>query len=301
MYLPQRLFAETGPVELVLYTEKEVLEALEEISDHPVYSQILHLYFKEVITDQQRQAQLGEDNLHDRDNEVMLEFEADEVPGCQQVIDKASHITEDIIGKKPKSYTNLAKYSTRESAILGLLNQEQAVRLKEYVLKNGIYDLKAVNDTGSCMFAAIRRGINVPAEYTNAHFRRQLVMFMLRYKKYFYYLLKQSIMGIYGHERFTEEQLETLEKENLITEEEKKDQKMAGPHSFYSYLSDLLKPNTWGDEIILTVISMMWQTRITVLRGETLKQEKIRHTRNIEDCDILKVLARNSHYTGAGK
>ena len=29
-------------------------------------------------------------------------------------------------------------------------------------------------------------------------------------------------MVIYGHERFTEEQLETLEKENLITEEERK-------------------------------------------------------------------------------
>ena len=43
-------------------------------------------------------------------------------------------------------------------------------------------------------------------------------------------------MGIYGHERFTEEQLETLEKENLITEEQKKDQKMPAPHSFYSYL-----------------------------------------------------------------
>ena len=142
-------------MELVPYTEKEVFDALEEISDHPVYSQILCLYFKEVITDQQRQAQLGEDNLHDRDEEVILEFEADEVPGCQQVIDKASHITEDIIGKKPKSYTNLAKYSTRESAILGLLNQEQAVRLNEYVLKNGNYDLKAVNDMGSCMFAVI--------------------------------------------------------------------------------------------------------------------------------------------------
>ena len=103
---------------MVLYTEKEVLDALEEISDHPVYSQNLHLYFKEVITDQQRQAQLGEDNLYERDEEVMLEFEADEVPGCQQVMDKASHIMEDIIGKKPKSYLNLAKYSTRESVIL---------------------------------------------------------------------------------------------------------------------------------------------------------------------------------------
>ena len=193
----------------MLYTEKEVLDALEEISDHPVYSQILHLYFKEVITDQQKQEQLGEDNLYERDEEIMLEFEADEVPGFQQVLDKASHITDDVIGKKPKNYPHLSKYSTRESAILGLLNQEQAVRLNEYVLKNGNYDLKAVNDMGSCMFVVVQRGINILTEYTNANFRRQLVMFMLWYKKYFYSLLKQSIMEIYGHERFTEDQLET--------------------------------------------------------------------------------------------
>ena len=68
---------------MVLYTEKEVLDVLDKIRDHPVYSQTLHLYFKEVITDEEREAQLGEDNLHDREDEVMLEFEADEVPGCQ--------------------------------------------------------------------------------------------------------------------------------------------------------------------------------------------------------------------------
>ena len=59
---------------MVLYTEKEVLDALEEIIDHPVYSQILHLHLKELITDQQRQAQLGEDNLYDRDDEFMLSY-----------------------------------------------------------------------------------------------------------------------------------------------------------------------------------------------------------------------------------
>ena len=75
---------------MVLYTEQEVLDALEEISDDLVYSQILHLYFKEVITDQQREEHFGEDNLHERNEEVMLEFEVDEVPGCQQVLDKAS-------------------------------------------------------------------------------------------------------------------------------------------------------------------------------------------------------------------
>ena len=69
-----------------------------------------------------------------------------------------------------------------------LLNQDQVGRLMEYVLNtcNVNYDLRAVNDMGGCMFVLVRRGINVPAEYTNAHFRRQLMMFMLQYKKYFY-------------------------------------------------------------------------------------------------------------------
>ena len=98
-------------MELVLYTEQEVLDVLEEISDDPVYSQILHLYFKEVITHGQREEQLGEDNLHERNEEVFLKFEVDEVPGCQQLLDKASHIIEDVIGKKPKNYPHLSKYS----------------------------------------------------------------------------------------------------------------------------------------------------------------------------------------------
>ena len=49
------------------------------------------IFFKvDVITDQQREGHLGEDNLHERNEEVILEFEVDEVPGCQQVLDKAS-------------------------------------------------------------------------------------------------------------------------------------------------------------------------------------------------------------------
>ena len=66
-----------------------------------------------------------------------------------------------------------------------LLNQDQAGRLMQYVLNNVNYDLTAVNDMSGCVFAMVQRGINVPAEYTNAHFRRQIMMFILRYKKYY--------------------------------------------------------------------------------------------------------------------
>ena len=78
--------------------------------------------------------------------------------------------------------------------------------------------------------------------HTNAHFSRQLVTFMLPYKKYFHSLLKQSIMGIYGNERFTEEQLETLEKENLMTEEERK-YKCTLCEKVYKYKSNTKTPS----------------------------------------------------------
>ena len=59
---------------MVPYTEKEVLDALEEIIDHPVYSQTLHFYLKGLITDQQRQEQLGEDHLYESDDEFVLSY-----------------------------------------------------------------------------------------------------------------------------------------------------------------------------------------------------------------------------------
>ena len=74
----------------------------------------------------------------------------------------------------------------RYGSNFNLLNQDQAGRLMQCVLNNVDYDLKAVNDMGGYMFVMVQRGINVPAEYTNAHFIRQLMMLILQYKKYFY-------------------------------------------------------------------------------------------------------------------
>ena len=49
-------------------------------------------------------------------------------------------------------------------------------------------------------------------------------------------------MVIYGNERFTEEQLETLEKENLITEEERK-YKCTLCDKLYKYKSNTKTPS----------------------------------------------------------
>ena len=68
----------------------------------------------------------------------------------------------------------------RANEIYGLANQEQLSRLMEYFHLNGGYELVAVQNRGSYIFAAIRRGMDVPREYTNTQLRRQIVMFTLQ-------------------------------------------------------------------------------------------------------------------------
>ena len=171
----------------------------------------------------------------------------------------------------------------------------------EYLHLNGKYDLVPVNDKGSCMFAALRRGMDVPYEYTNTHMRRQVIMLILKHIEFFYPVFKPSIYGIYGHKRMSEEELSKKELAGDISASDAAEQRMPGPHSMYSYLESMLNPKTWGDEIILTTISMMWQIRITILIGETLIQEKIRHTRSFRNADLSAVLCGSAHYVGAGK
>ena len=62
---------------------------------------------------------------------------------------------------------------------------------------------------------------------------------------------------------------------------------MPDPFSFHSYLANMLLPDQWGDSITFTLISMMWQARITVVYGESLLQEKIRHNCAMDNINIV--------------
>ena len=63
----------------------------------------------------------------------------------------------------------------------------------------------------------------------------------------------------------------------------------------------MLEGSSWGDESMLTCISMMWQITITVVFAEELSQYKIRHQRKLEDADLVLIFAGDSHYLGACK
>ena len=81
----------------------------------------------------------------------------------------------------------------------------------EYLSLDGRYELVPVQSRGSCMYAAIRRAVDVPAEYTNAHLRRQ-IMTVLKCPEFFLPVLKEHIRGTYGHARLDKEELASRER-----------------------------------------------------------------------------------------
>ena len=128
------------------------------------------------------------------------------VSSAARVFEEARSLEAKVTGRKPHQYPQLNKFGNRANKIYGLVNQEQWSRLMENLHLNGGYELVPVQNRGSCMFAEIRRGVGVPREYTNTHQRRQIVMFVLLIVKFFFPLLKLSIMGNYQHVRLSSEE-----------------------------------------------------------------------------------------------
>ena len=72
--------------------------------------------------------------------------------------------------------------------------------------------------------------------------------------------------------------------------------------SFKDYLLYLLQADTWGDELSLSAISIMWNMRVTVIFPLTLSRYNIRH--NQQDLKLVEIIVINSgglHYTAVGK
>ena len=71
--------------------------------------------------------------------------------------------------------------------------------------------------------------------------------------------------------------------------------------SVCSYLQYLQQTNFWVDEIVLRVLSSIYKLTITVIRGDTGREERVCHNRELSEVDIVLVLTRRGHYSPAGK
>ena len=151
------------------------------------------------------------------------------------------------------------------------------------------------------MFASIRRCINCPFEWTNTHLCRQVAAHIIHNVEFLYPIISTHIQGNYGHLRLSDDAYKNKKKLGTLTQEEKDDYEAPGPFSLVTYLKALIKKKFYGDEIVLIVISMMWQVHISILNPETLRQIKIRTSNRINKVNIALAHCQYNHYIPLGK
>ena len=213
-------------------------------------------------------------------------------PTMVQAIDHSSHVE----GGIPPMIPQEREISTHMSLALGLQDQETYSRLIRYLQHHEQLDPIPVEAMGNCMFSSIRRAIDVPFEYQNIHLRRQIVMTLANHCNFFMPLLKNSIMATYGHPRMEGVEFNIRRAAGELSQQQIDDQECPRPYSFHGYLMALLGNGFWGDEIVPTVVSMMFQCGITVLNADNFLQTKIQHNTSLKNADIVLVHCQGRHY-----
>ena len=182
---------------------------------------------------------------------------------------------------------------------MGCTTPDEFSSLLEYLQLNGAWFPFHVQRRGACQFAAFHRGIDCPMEYTNTHLRRQLVMEMIRYKEFFLLHLTDAISGGYGGKLSAKEYAQR-DWEGLLTAEARQAYEEPGPFSYLTYLEHILKLDSWGNEITLVVLSMVFQLCITVVTVPSLHGDPIWHINTLEKSDIVLLRSGGNHYLSAG-
>ena len=185
------------------------------------------------------------------------------------------------------------------SMFMGCNTPDEFSSLLEYLQLNGGWFPFHVQRRGACQFAAFRRGIDCPMEYTNTHLRRQLVMEMIRYKEFFLPHLTNAISGGYGG-KLSADEYARRDRAGLLTAAARQAYEEPGPFSYLTYLEYILKRDSWGDEITLVVLSMVFQLRITVVTVPSLHGDPIWHTNSLDKSDIVLLRSGGNHYLSAG-
>ena len=128
-----------------------------------------------------------------------------------------------------------------------------------------------------CLYNSIRRRLFCPLEYTADHLKRQTVMFICDHKSFFLTYAWRHILVEYNQDQ-------------------------SRNFSFKDYLLHLLQSDTWGDELVLSVVSIMWNVKMSVIFPKTLKKYHIRHA--VQDLTKVEVVVINTggmHYSAVGK
>ena len=206
-----------------------------------------------------------------------------------------------IEGKAPHSFKFMEECSNMPSCF-DALNGQQICRLYEFLNNNGKYKIIPTNQDGDCLFGAFRRCTTLPAECADVHVRRIIVKAIATHHEFFYLLFKRSIAITYGLDRCSEEELQQRIQAGTISAQDLREQQMPGPFSFAAYCRYMLQDSTYGDSMILLVMSMLWNLKVTCVVAESLFEYRFRHNEMISKVDMVVVFNQDSeHYVAAGK
>ena len=182
-----------------------------------------------------------------------------------------------------------------------LKNASELLRLGEYLHMNGSYEICPTPKDGDCLYSAVKWGCDFPQEYSSDMMKRQLIVTMCENPDFFLQYLYDGIAGEYGGVRLSKEKYEQKRKDNELTPDQIHDYSAPGPFSFCEWLEYIWQDGTWGDESVITALSLQWQLCTTVLNAEKLYEVRMRHDRPLEDVDLVVVHCGRNHYVGACK
>ena len=159
--------------------------------------------------------------------------------------------------QQKESYSRMMDTDVEANRIYGLGSQGHLFQLLEYGQMNGGFIPRVTQMRGACMFHAIRKGMECPREFTNTHLRRMVVLFIVENFDMLWPLLHVSILSNFGHIRMPKEEFHQRLADSTLSDHDRAVHDEPGPFSVHGYLSQLLKPGFYGDELCLLIISMI--------------------------------------------
>ena len=218
----------------------------------------------------------------------------------QKVLNATMCSATEVDGKTPPFNSSLRQVDLQFNQEYGYSTMEGIIRCLDYRELNGGFVPLSTQQRGACLLHAFRRSIVCPRELTNTHLRRMVVRFICQHLDYLYPMLRLSIAGNYGHIKLFREQYEDLRARDLLTPQQREDYNEPGPFSVIVYLENLLKPNSYGEETVLRVLSMLFQVQISVLNSNTFLPIKVRHANKTLKADVVLVHIDRHHYIPLG-
>ena len=269
----EALFTGCDPIQIRLFTQKEAkndIKKLEKMQDH--------------------QVKLTTALVTTREPPEELEY-----------YEEAYRHSDPAEGKAAGDHSSMSNVNNLPSALPSLTGP-QVCALYQFLQLNGNYSLVPTKEDGDCLYGAFRRGTDLPAEVADNHIKRCIVRALCHYHSFFYGYLSHAIGMIYGVERLDPAVLAEKIKKKQISSDDLRDQRLPGPLSFIDWIKLILQESAYGDEIVILVMSLLWQLKITVLYADDLSEKKFRHNQRITQVDMLLVYSGNTqHFVGAGR